>query len=111
MVKILEKCREMVIEWGTQVDTYFQEKWDLKADIKQLDEWIEELKVREHIDSALPDDWVETKVDMTQITGGKLQDFINVLDDAIRYLENHHYNTAKLIESTQKILGTYDKKE
>jgi len=48
---------------------------------------------------------------MTQITGGKLQDFINVLDDAIRYLENHHYNTAKLIESTQKILGTYDKKE
>ena len=41
----------------------------------------------------------------------ELQDFINVLDDAIRYLENHHYNTAKLIESTQKILGTYDKKE
>ena len=68
-------------------------------------------KIREPIDSVLPDDWVETKVDMTQITGGKLQDFINVLDDAIRYLENHHYNTAKLIESTQKILGTYDKKE
>ena len=78
---------------------------------KMYDDLVNEKKIREPIDSVLPDDWVETKVDMTQITGGKLQDFINVLDDAIRYLENHHYNTAKLIESTQKILGTYDKKE
>ncbi len=55
IVKVLEECREMVIEWGTQVDSYFQKKWDLKADIKKLDEWIADEKVREHIDSVLPE--------------------------------------------------------
>ena len=59
MVKILEECREMVIEWGTQVDSYFQEKWDLlKADIRQLDKWIADQKVKEAIDSGLPDGWI-----------------------------------------------------
>ena len=59
IVKILEECRDMVNAWGSYTGEYFLEKHGFEKDIKQIDEWIAEAKVREHIDSVLPDEDIE----------------------------------------------------
>ena len=36
----LEKCKEMVEHWGSYASRYFQEKYDLEGNIKEIDEMI-----------------------------------------------------------------------
>jgi hypothetical protein len=55
-------------------------------------------------------DWKQIKVNLAKVEENVLQEHINALDDAIMFLNNHHYGTSKLIVSTQKLLGTYREK-
>ncbi len=44
VLEILAECKDMVSNWGAYAGDYFSKKHDLAGDIKQIDDWIAEIK-------------------------------------------------------------------